>query len=37
VVEAERIDRPYEVRPALERAFATHRPYVLDIRIDGSV
>jgi thiamine pyrophosphate-dependent acetolactate synthase large subunit-like protein len=36
-VEAERIDCPLEVRPALERAFAAQRPYVLAIRIDRSI
>ena len=36
-VQAERIERPADLRPALERAFAAGRPYLLDIALEGAV
>jgi acetolactate synthase I/II/III large subunit len=33
---AERVDRPADVRGALERAIASKRPYVVDVKIDVS-
>src|SRR6266542_373619 len=36
-VQAERIERPADLRPALERAFAAGRPYLLDIAVEGAV
>ncbi|MEW6636270.1 MAG: benzoylformate decarboxylase [Actinomycetota bacterium] len=36
-VEAERIERPDDLRPALERAIAAGRPYLLDVIVDRKV
>ena len=36
-VDAERVAQPTELRPALERAFAAGRPYLLDIAIEKTV
>jgi benzoylformate decarboxylase len=36
-VQAERVAQPAELRPALERAFAAGRPYVLDITIEKNI
>jgi benzoylformate decarboxylase len=34
-VEAERVDKPDALRPALERALAAGRPFLLDVAIEG--
>lgn len=34
-VEAERVDKPDDLRPALERALAARRPFLLDVVIEG--
>jgi benzoylformate decarboxylase len=36
-VQAERVEQPNDLRPALERAFAAGKPYLLDITVEGSV
>lgn len=36
-VDGEAVREPEEVRPALERAFAAGRPYLLDVFLEGSV
>ncbi len=36
-VAAERVERPSDLRPALERAFGSGRPYVLDIAVERAV
>lgn len=36
-VEGERVDAPEDIAPALERAFAGGRPYLLDVWIEGGV
>jgi len=36
-VASEQVSRPEEIRPALDRAFASGKPYLLDVLIDGRV